>query len=466
MTTDGGDGAGAPRIVVLGGGPAGDVAALRAAQLGARSTLIERAELGGTCLNWGCIPTKSLLATADLLRRVRRADEYGLVVPEVSFDFPKMMERKDEIVLRMRQGVEGAAKRKGVAVVRGQGRVDGDAVVVNGERHAFDHLVVCVGTEPSGLPGFDMDHPAVLTSNDILTLQSGARVHAGGGRRRDRLRVRQPVRAPRHDDHGRRDPAAPADRDRQPHRQPVPAAAREGGRRGPLRAAGRGDHGLPFDDGVTVRLDDDTEISAEKLLVSVGRRSQAAGIGLEEAGVEITERGHVVVDEFLRTANPRVWAAGDCIGGLQLAHLASAEAARAVENAIGGEMVAMDRTVVPSCIYTHPEIATVGLNADDAKEQGYEVSLGQARFGGSGKALGEGEPDGYAQLVVDAETGLLLGATIMGVHAVEMIHEIGVAIAEGLTAAELGEIIHAHPTVSEMVMDAAQQAVGVAPYLS
>ena len=220
------------------------------------------------------------------------------------------------------------------------------------------------------------------------------------------------------------------------------------------------------DDGVTVRLDDGAEVSAEKLLVSVGRRSQAAGIGLEEIGVEITERGHVVVDEFLRTANPRVWGAGDCIGGLQLAHLASAEAARAVENAVGGEMVPMDRTVVPSCIYTHPEIATVGLNADDAKERGYEVTLGQARFGGSGKALGEGEPDGYAQLVVDSETGLLLGATIMGVHAVEMIHEIGVAIAEGLTASELGEVIHAHPTVSEMVMDAAQQAVGVAPYLS
>ena len=171
MSTNGGDGAGEPRVVVLGGGPAGDVAALRAAQLGADSTLIERAELGGTCLNWGCIPTKSLLATADLLRKVRRADEFGLVVPEVSFDFSKMMERKDQIVLRQRQGVEGAAKRKGVKVVRGEGRVDGDAVVVDGERHPFDHLVVCVGTEPSGLPGFDMEHPAILTSNDILVLE-------------------------------------------------------------------------------------------------------------------------------------------------------------------------------------------------------------------------------------------------------------------------------------------------------
>ena len=159
--------------------------------------MIERAELGGTCLNWGCIPTKALLATADLLRRVRRADEYGLVVPEVSFDFTKMMSRKEDVVLKMRQGVEGAAKRKGVNVVRGEGRVDGDAVVVGDERYPYDHLVVCVGTEPSGLPGYDMDHPAVLTSNDILRARERAREHDRGRRRRDRLRVRQPVRRAR-----------------------------------------------------------------------------------------------------------------------------------------------------------------------------------------------------------------------------------------------------------------------------
>jgi dihydrolipoyl dehydrogenase len=465
LSTNGGDGAGAPRVVVLGGGPAGDVASLRAAQLGADSTVIERAELGGTCLNWGCIPTKSLLATADLLRRTPRADEYGLVVPEVSFDFPKMMERKDEIVLRMRQGVEGAAKRKGVEVVRGEGRVDGDAVVVDGERHSFDHLVVCVGTEPAGLPGFDMEHPAILTSNDILVLDEvpESMLVVGGGvvgcefaslfaPLGTKITVVEIL------------PRLLLGIDKRTATQFQRLLEKEGvevhlGRQVAEITEYR-------DDGVTARLDDGTEISAEKLLVSVGRRSQAAGIGLEEAGVEITERGHVVVDEFLRTANPRIWAAGDCIGGLQLAHLASAEAARAVENAVGGEMLPMDRTVVPSCIYTHPEIATVGLNADDAKERGYDVTLGQARFGGSGKALGEGEPEGYAQLVVDSETGLLLGATIMGVHAVELIHEIGVAIAEGLTASELGEVIHAHPTVSEMVMDAAQQSAGVAPYLS
>jgi len=453
------------RVVVLGGGPAGDVAALRAAQLGAQVTMIERAELGGTCLNWGCIPTKALLATADLLRRVRRADEFGLVVPEVSVDFTKMMSRKEDIVLKMRQGVEGAAKRKGVTVVRGEGRVDGDAVVVGDERYPYDHLVVCVGTEPSGLPGYDMDHPAVLTSNEILRLESvpESMIVVGGGvigcefaslfaALGTTITIVEIL------------PRLLAGIDNRTATQFQKMLEKDAGVTMHLgRQAEVSEYRA---EGVTVTLDDGTVISAEKLLVSVGRRSQAAGIGLEELGVEINDRAHVVVDEYLRTKNPKIWAVGDCIGGLQLAHLASAEGGRAAENALSGHMVPMDRTVVPSCIYTHPEIATVGLNADDAKAAGYEVKLGQARFVGSGKALGEGEPDGYAQLVMDVKTGLLLGATIMGVHAVEMIHEVGVAISEGLSVAELGEIIHAHPTVSEMVMDAAQQAVGVAPYLS
>jgi dihydrolipoamide dehydrogenase len=452
------------RVVVLGGGPAGDVAALRAAQLGAQVTMIERAELGGTGLNWGCIPTKALLATADLLRRVRRADEYGLVVPEVSFDFPKMMSRKEDVVLQMRRGVETAAKRKGVTVVKGEGRVDGDAVVVGDERIPYDHLVVCVGTEPDGLPGYDMDHPAVLTSNEILRLESvpESMVVVGGGvigcefaslfaALGTQITIVEIL------------PRLLAGIDNRTATQFQKLMEKEGVVVHLGKQATITDY---RDDGVTVTLDDGTEISAEKLLVSVGRRSQAAGIGLEEIGVEVTERGHVVVDEYLRTANPKVWAVGDCIGGLQLAHLASAEGGRAVENALTGQMIPMDRTVVPSCIYTHPEIATVGLNADAAKEAGHNVKLGQARFIGSGKALAEGEADGYAQLVMDADTKLLLGATIMGVHAVELIHEVGVAISDGLTVPELGEIIHAHPTVSEMVMDAAQQAVGVAPYLS
>ena len=181
----------------------------------------------------------------------------------------------------------------------------------------------------------------------------------------------------------------------------------------------------------------------------------------------LSERGYIQVDDFLQTANPKIYGAGDCIGGLQLAHLAEAEGHRAIENALGhGPRMPMDRTVVPSCIYTHPEIATVGLHADAAKEAGHKVKMGSARYGGNGKALGEGEGDGVVQLVADAETDELLGATIMGSHAVELIQEVGVAISDGFTMAELGEVIHAHPTVSELVMHAAQQGVGVSAYLN
>jgi dihydrolipoamide dehydrogenase len=453
------------RVVVLGGGPAGDVAALRAAQMGAEAVIVERAELGGTCLNWGCIPTKALLSSADLLRKIRRADEFGLVVPEVSVDFEKMMSRKDEIVLKMRTGVEGAAKRKGVEVVRGQGVLEDGAVVVDGRRIEYDTLLVCVGTEPSGLPGIDMEHPNVLTSNDVVMLPKipKSMLIIGGGvigcefaslfaPLGTEITIVEIL------------PKLLAGIDKRTTDQFARLLQKEGA------TIHTGRHVAEISKytktGITAKLDDGTVIQAEKLLVSVGRAPQTRGIGLEEAGVEVTERGHIVVDEYLRTANPKIWAAGDCIGGLQLAHLASAEAHRAIENALGERPIAMDRTVVPSCIYTHPEIATVGLNADDAKEAGHEVKIGQARFGGSGKALGEGEPDGFAQIVADAQTDLILGATIMGTHAVELIHEIGVAISDGFTMAELGEVIHAHPTVSEMVMDAAQQGEGVAPYLS
>jgi dihydrolipoamide dehydrogenase len=455
----------AKKVVVLGGGPAGNVAAFRAAQLGAEVTMVERAQLGGTCLNWGCIPTKALLATADLLRKVRRADEFGLEVPEVGINFPRMMERKDEIVTGLRTGVEGIAKSKGVDTVYGEGVVEGDEVVVDGQRYPHDVLIVCVGTEPAGLPMLDMDHPAILTSNEILALDevpASMLVLGGGVIGCEFASLFAPLGTevtvveilPRLLAGIDNRTASQFQRTLEAEDVTV------------LLEQSLEEIVEYRDDGVVARLGDGSTIEAEKLLVSIGRRSQAGGIGLDQIGVEVTDRGHVVVDEHLRTANPKVWAAGDCIGGLQLAHLAEAEAHRAVENALGVIQLPMDRTVVPSCIYTHPEIATVGLHADAAKEAGHTVKLGQARYGGNGKALGEGEGNGFVQLVADAETDLLLGATIMGVHAVELIQEIGVAISDGLSMSDLGHVIHAHPTVSELVMHAAQQGEGVAPYLS
>jgi dihydrolipoamide dehydrogenase len=453
------------RVVVLGGGPAGDVAALRSAQLGAAVTLVERAELGGTCLNWGCIPTKALLASADLLRRIRRAAEFGIDVTEPKVDFGRMMARKEEIVLAQRRGVEAACRRKKVDVVRGSGVVAGDAVLVDGKRHEFDILIVAVGTEAAGLPGIEMSKPAVMTSNEVLRLERVPRslIVLGGGvigcefaslfaaLGVDITIVEILPRI-----------LAPVDARAAAFFQKL--LEKEGVRVLAGRKLERITEYRP--DGLRAVLDDGTKLEAEKLLVSVGRKPQTRGIGLEEAGVAIDGADHIVVDDFLRTANPKIYAIGDCIGGLQLAHKGSAEGHRAAENSLDHSVMPMDWSVIPSCIYTHPEIAMVGLNVDAAKAAGREVKTGIARYVGNGKALGEGEPDGYAQLVSDAATDRILGATIIGVHAVEIVHEIAVAMSDALTADELGSIIHAHPTVSELVTDAAQQGEGAAPYLS
>jgi len=450
--------------VVLGGGPAGDVAALRAAQLGAQVTLVERAELGGTCLNWGCIPTKSLLAGADLLRRLRHASEFGIEVAPPKINFARMMERKEEIVVKQRNGVAAACKRKHVQVVRGQGRIHGGAVVVDGARHEFDVCVLAVGTEPAALPGIDMAHPNVLTSNGVLRLDALPRsliVLGGGvigceyasffaalGTKVTIVEILPRILGP---------VDARAATYFQKFLEQDGVQILTGRKLERVSDCGKA--------AISVVLDDGTALQADKLLISIGRTPQTSGIGLEAAGVAVNDRGHIQVDEYLQTSNPKFYAVGDCIGGLQLAHKGSAEGHRAAENALG-ERLPMDWRVIPSCIYTHPEIAMVGLHADAAQQAGFDVKAGQARFLGSGKALGEGEPDGYAQIVSDAKTDRILGATIIGIHAVEMIHEVAVAMADGLTMDELGSVVHAHPTVSEMVMDAAQQGEGVAAYLS
>jgi len=452
-------------VVVLGGGPAGDVAALRAAQLGAEVVLVERRELGGTCLNRGCVPSKALLAISALARKIRHADDFGLQVGELSFDFPKMQARKDEIVLRMRRGVEAACQRHQVKVVHEQGRLEDGRVVAGAESFDFDQLIVCVGTEPSGLPGIDMAQDRVITSDGVWSLEqipSRLLIIGGGVIGCEFASLFAPL--------GSAVtvvellPQLLTGVDRRTAQQFQRLLEAEGVK---VHLESRVESLTYGKESVRAVISGGAEVECELVLVAVGRAAQTEGIGLEAAGVELNERGHIQVNELLQTAAPKIWAAGDCIGGLQLAHLASAEAARAVENALGpGPQRPLDRTVVPNCIFTYPEIATVGLHADLAKEQGREVRLGQARFVGEAKALAEGESEGYVQLVADAQTDLLLGATIIGPHAVELIHEVGVAITDGFTMAELGEVIHAHPTVSEVVMDAAQQGCGVAPYLS
>jgi dihydrolipoamide dehydrogenase len=452
------------RVAVLGAGPGGAVAALRAAQLGADVTLIERADVGGTCLNWGCIPTKALLAGADLLRRIRQAADFGIHVSKPRIDFARMMARKEEIVSRQRAGVEAAIARKRIHLVHGPGVLRDDGIAVGDTRYPYDAAIIAVGTQAVLPPGIDTTNPHVLTSNDVLRLDRLPRsmLVLGGGvvgceyaslfaALGTRVTIVELL------------PRLLTGVDERAATYLQRALERDGVR----VLTGRQLTDLRTGDaGIAARLDDGTDVSADDLLVAVGRAPQTRGIGLEEAGVVLDERGWIRVDAYLRTDNPRVYAIGDCVGGAQLAHKASAEGHRAAENALGVHPAPMDYTVIPSCIYTHPEIACVGLHAAAAAAAGHRVTTGQARFAGSGKALAEGDAEGFAQIVADAGTGRILGATMVGLHAVEIIHEVAVAMADGLTLDDLGAVIHAHPTVSEVVMDAAQAGEGIAPYLS
>lgn len=459
---------GAPtRIVILGSGPGGYVAALRAARLGATVTLVEKDLIGGTCLNRGCIPTKALLASAEALARARAGEEFGFVVTgSVQPDFPRMMERKAEVVERMRGGIEVLLKKAGVHVVHGTGRLapGGRVLVETGEEAGgnagaetvaleADKIIIATGSEPAHLPAFDFTHPTVLTSTSALELAAipasllivgagvigceFASIFAELGTQVTMVEM-MPQMLPLED--------------KRLSKQ-FEGLYKKRGIRVMLKT--KVERIAEYaEDHVVAALSDGTEVTAEKILVSIGRKPNTAGLGLEAAGVEIDNRGYVLVNDYLETTAPDTYAIGDVNGGLLLAHVASYEALLAVDNCLGARR-ARDLRSVPSCTYSMPEVASVGLNEEQAREAGYEPLTGTYRFGALGKAVAMGEDVGYVQLVADKETDLILGANMMGPRVTDVIHEVALAVQNGLTVEQLGSTIHAHPTIAEALMEAA-----------
>ncbi len=452
--------------------------------------MVERDLIGGTCLNRGCIPTKALLASAEALARARAGQDYGFTVSgEVVPDFAAMMARKERVVRQIRESVEMLLKKAGVKVVRGTGRLaSGLRVVVEAGAAAgpgaeavtveADKIIIATGSEPAQLPMFDFSQPSVLTSTSALELTTIPRslliVGAGAigcefasffaelGTQITIVEM-MPQMLPQEDNRLAKQ---------------FQGVYRKRGIQVLLSTkveeitAYAADH-------VTARLSDGSEVTAEKILVSVGRSPNTSGIGLEEAGVEVDPRGYVKVDERLETSAPGIYAIGDVNGGLLLAHVASHEAVVAAENCVGaagagakpaagapatpgGATGARQRDLrfVPSCTYSHPEVASVGLSEDEALAAGHEPVTGTYRFPALGKAVAIGEEVGYVQLVADRQSDRLLGASMMGPHVTDLIHEVAVALQNGLTVRELGETIHAHPTLAEAVMEAAHDVHG------
>ncbi|HQG03870.1 MAG TPA: dihydrolipoyl dehydrogenase [Thermoleophilia bacterium] len=448
------------RVLVLGGGPAGYVAAMRAAQLGAAVTLVEAREVGGTCLNRGCIPTKAMVAGAERLQHARVAAEFGVVVGEVGLDFPAFMARKERVTTRLRDGVAQLLKGRKVDVVAGRASLasPGRLALDDGRALEGDAVILATGSEPVRLPVFDWTDPRVMTSDELLAIDHVPPRLAvvGGGvigcefasvftRLGSAVTVVEMM-----------DQLLPGE-DKRTGRS-LQQAFKKAGIAVVLKTAVEGVAAAA--DGLALRLADGREVAADVVLVSVGRRPVSRGMGFEEAGVVIDDRGFVVVDGALRTSLDGVFAAGDVAGPPLLAHWAYHQGAIAAENAVTGGRLGVERAVVPNCVFSSPEAASFGLTEDRAAAEGRAVEVAHVRFNGNSKAVIEGEDDGYVRIVCEPGGGRVLGASLIGPRVTELVHELALAARAGLTLADVAATIHAHPTLSEAVGEAALAGLG------
>ena len=458
------------RIVVLGGGPGGTAAALEAARLGATVTLIERDNLGGTCLNWGCIPTKTILRSARIAWDARNAAEFGLRLPAADVDEERLLERKEGVVEELRGQIESQQARAKVDVVYGEGRLlDAKTVRVankDGETdyHA-DALILATGSEVFRLSSIDHTLERVWTSDEATSIVAVPRsiLIVGGG-------VIGLEFACAYASFGAEvhvvelTPAVLPGNDKR-----VQRAAQEAlERMGVVFHLGQAATSVgQFGDKMVTEMPDGQMIETDYVLSAVGRKPLSEGFGFPEAGIEM-DRAAVKVDEFFATNVPGVYAIGDLIGGMMLAHVAEEEGVVAARNAVRlyefpeaegllaklvhlPALQSVDYSCVPACVYTFPEIAVMGSSRDSAKERGLEVIQAVSKYAANGKALGEGESDGFVQIVAEMKTGAIVGCQIVGPHAVETIHEVALAKRHSLTVRDIAETVHAHPTVSEAI---------------
>ncbi len=454
------------RLVVLGGGPGGYVAALRAAQLGASVTVVEARGLGGTCLHRGCIPTKALVATAAVLTAIRRAKEFGIRASgDAAVDLAEVVTRKNRIVQAQERGIEHLFKSAKITLARGLGTLTSPrSVAVHGpdgrvQTIEGDGIIVATGSEPARPTVFPFDGERVLTSDDVLDLARlpTSLVIVGGGVTgcefacafrafgTDVTVVEQLPRLVAGED------------------EAVSALLlREMKRQGIRVSLGAGVEGVESaESGVRVRLSSGEAVEAERVLVAVGRSLNGREIGAEAAGLSVGPRGELRVDDGMETGVDGVWAIGDVVGRKQLAHAASAQGEVAAARAMGADVrMAFDR--VPAGIFTVPEIGSVGLTEAQARAAGRPLAVGEFPFRGLGKSHVIGETAGFVKVVAADDTGEILGVHIIGPHAAELIHEAVVAIQAEATVEDLVQAVHIHPTLSEVLHEAAGAARGIA----
>lgn len=465
-------------IAILGAGPGGYVAAIRAAQLGARVTVVEQQALGGVCLNWGCIPSKALLAVVELGDKAKKAADFGLQLGgSVTYDLARMVARKNKVVEGLVKGIATLFKTWGIEQLDGTGelldartlrvrRRDGGEVSVRA-----DALILATGSSWPNLPLFPVDGQVIITSKQALdqTAVPASLVIVGGG-------VEGCEFAALYSGLGSRVTLV----ELMPRVLPLEDEEisafmeRELKKRGVEIRTGLGVEQVSRSGGgVTATLKDGRTLAADQLLVSIGRGFNTKGIGLERAGIRLGRRGEIEVNDRMETNVPGVYAIGDVVGKAMLAHVASAQGKVAVDNILGRPRD-MNYRVVPAGIFTLPEIGRVGLTEEEARARSAEagghpesdIHVGRFRYMGLGKAQGTGETTGLFKVIADGKTGALLGVHIVGAHAADLVHEAALAMEVGATAADVAGMIHAHPTLSEGLMEAAEDVEGLAIHLA
>ena len=448
-------------VGIIGGGPGGYVAAIKAAQLGGNVCLIEKGEWGGTCLNRGCIPTKTLFAVANLATQVQEACDIGVHISgETTIDYPQVLAHKTSVIQQLTGGIAQLLKANGVDTFNGTASLtDRNTITVNKsdgttEQLHTENVIIATGSEPAQPPVFDIDEKQVLTTTGILNLTElpESLLIVGGGvsgcefasifnalgcqvtvlELLPTILTTEDVQVIRH----------------------IQLLMQQKGIT--IQTDAKLTHVKKSEATVTAVLASGEEITAEKMLVSIGRRYNSENIGLETLGVR-TDGGKIVVDARMQTNVPGIYAVGDVASRYLLAHVASTEGKVAAQNCLGNH-VEMDYQVIPWCVFTLPEIGHVGMTEKEATDEGYEVKIGHFPYAANGKALGLRETDGFVKTVSDADSGDILGVHIVGAQASTLIHEAAVGVRLGASAMDIAHTVHAHPTLSEIVMESAEAA--------
>lgn len=465
-------------LVILGGGTGGYVAAIRASQLGLKTAVVEKKKIGGTCLHAGCIPSKALLRSAEVFAQTKNSEEFGVISGEVKLDFFKVQERKQKIIDQLHGGVQHLMKQGKIDVFYGTGRILGPSIFSpmpgtisvefeNGDENEMlipKNVIVATGSRPRSLPGLEIDGTQVMTSDEALSLEELPKsiIIVGGG-------VIGIEWASMLDDFGVEvtvleyaDRVLPTE-DKEVSKE-MQRLLKKRGIKVVISAKVLPETLEKADESVTIKAEhkgEEKSFTAEKMLVSVGRQANVEGIGIENTDIQV-EKGFITTNDRFQTKESHIYAIGDVIGGLQLAHVASHEGIVAVEHMANENPDPIDYSMISKCVYSSPEVASVGYTEEEAKEKGFDVKTGKFSFRAIGKALVYGESDGFVKLVVNKENDDILGVHMIGPHVTDMISEAGLARVLDATPWEIGHTIHPHPSLSEAIGEAALAVDGKA----